>query len=482
MTILFKNFRSIIPVLSAIAMLACNVAKPLQDPQRITVPDSAYEYTDSLQIDKPSLHTFFKDPYLQKLIDSTLKNNQDALIALQRIDIAKSSLLMSKAAMLPTLNATVSAGFDRYGDYTMNGVGNYDTDLSPNISKDQKIPIPITPDYFAGFRSQWEADIWGKLKSKKKAALVRFTATQQASVFIRTSLSAQTASLYYSLLALDNELKIIERNIELQEAALEVVKIQKEGGRATELAVKQFQAQVYNTSAFRHKIKQQIAVIENELNFLQGGYPGRIERDSSLTEKYLPQQLRAGIPSSLLLYRPDIQEAELQLAASKADIQTARAAFYPSLNITSYIGINAFKPALLFNPASIAFGMLGGLTAPIFNQKQIKANHAIALAQNKEAYYVYQKTVLNAVKEVAVTLQKIEETKKMLVLKEKETEALYSAISSAKDLYISGYATYLEIILAQKSALDAELELNQIKKDQLLLSIDLYRQLGGGKQ
>lgn len=464
---------------TALLLASCQTAKQLQIPDSVIVPSDVYHHADTLNTASLSWQQFFKDPHLQTVIDSVLHNNQDMLIAVQRITIAKEQLRMAKAALLPSINAVASAGVERYGDYTMNGVGNYDTDFSENISEKQRIPTP-TPDYYLGLRSSWEIDLWGKLRGRKKAALARFAATQKGKQLIATALIAQTGTLYYELLALDNELQIIKRNTQLQEAALEIVKVQKEVGRATELAVKQFEAQLYYTKSFEYSTRQQIIALENQLRFLMGQYPSHISRGKELSAGLLPEHVHTGVPSDLLLRRPDIQEAELSLQAAKADVGVARTAFLPSLTINPSIGFNAFNPSLLFNAGSVAWSIFGGLTAPVFNQKQISAAYTISIAQNKEAYYVYQKTVLNAVREVVTTMQQLEQTKKILDMKEQQTQTLQDAVSSARDLYVSGYATYLEIITAQKSALEAEIEENQARKLLFTQSIELYRALGGG--
>jgi NodT family efflux transporter outer membrane factor (OMF) lipoprotein len=401
-------------------------------------------------------------------------------IALQRINIARAQLSMRKGAMLPSLNGVISAAADRYGDYTLNGVGNYDTNLSPNITDKQTIPVSPTMDYFIGFRSNWEIDMWGKLKDEKKAAVAQLLATEKGRQYAITSLVGEVAGRYYHLLALDNELSILNRNIALQKAALEVVKVQKEAGRATELAVHQFAAQVFNTRAIRYATLQQITIEENMLNILAGRYPQPIQRDSSIMQQTLPPVLQTGLPAALLTRRPDIQQAELELIAAKANISAARKAFLPSLNLTPYVGLNAFKTAMLFNGSSIAYGALAGLTTPIFNQRKLNAGYAVASAQNIEALYNYQKVLLNSFSEVVTNLNNIENTRNSFELKTQEVKELSEAVATAKDLYLTGYASYLEVITAQKGVLTAELELTEGRQQLFQSLINLYRSLGGG--
>lgn len=474
------NYSILIIAVTAVMITGCRVAKPVAMPAVKEMPDSFTVNAGTTSVANISWRQFFNDKFLVALLDTTLQNNPDLLITLQRIEIARAQLAMRKGALLPSVNGVISGGVDHFGDYTINGVGNFDTNLSPNINKKQKTPVTLTPDLFAGFRSNWEIDIWGKLKNQRRAAAARLLATEKGRQMVITSLVAEVAGLYYELLALDAEMKIIKKNIALQQTALEVVKIQKEGGRATELAVQQFNAQLLNTRAIEFTTQRQIIATENQLNVLAGRYPSHVVRDTSLMQQQLPEALQAGIPATMLTRRPDIQQAELELVAAKADVGAARAAFFPSLNLSAYIGFNAFKPELLFNAGSIAYGALAGLTAPVFNQRQIRAGYAIANAQNKEAIYNYQKILFSSFGEVITNLETINLYKSSFTLKEQEVKELTNAVATARELYLTGYANYLEVITAQKGVLDAELQMTSNKKDLFQSVIRLYRSLGGG--
>jgi NodT family efflux transporter outer membrane factor (OMF) lipoprotein len=361
----------------------------------------------------------------------------------------------------------------------MNGVGNFDTNLSPNIDEKQHIPIP-TSDYFLGFRSSWELDIWGKLKDRKRAAYSRFLASQKGRQWLATQIVSQVAAMYYELLALDNQLKIVQRNISLQQSGLEIVEAQMAGGRATALAVRQFKAQVLQTRGAAINIRRSIAATENALNSLLGRFPIEVPRDSSLMSKVVPDRLQTGIPAEVLLRRPDIQEAELELLASKADISAARKALLPSLSLNPYVGLNAFKAPLVFSPASIVGGIAGSLVGPIINRSALKNGVKIANASQASAFYNYQKNIVQGYNEVMTQLQSIDNLKKSYSLKTMQVETLKEAVATANDLYLAGYASYLEVIVAQGSVLNAELEQTDIKKETFDSVINLYRALGGG--
>lgn len=486
-----KSFRSgyiitvgIFFVVSLASLPACRISKPQELPVVETLP-AKFEGADSLAATDSAQLVFtqlFNDPFLIALIDSAMKHNTDLQIALQRIISVEARLQSRKAALLPTVSVGVSGGAERYGEYTMNGVGNFDTNLSPNISKDQQIPLSPTTDLFVGVRSDWEIDIWGKLKSLQKAALAEVMATREARQVIITNLVAVLTSKYFQLLSLDAEVKIVNNNIRLQAEALEIVQAQKEGGRATELAVQQFAAQLMNTRAIAFSLFQERMQIQNEISTISGRYPGQLSRDTMMPG--LPDDVRMmiGLPASLLANRPDIRQQEWKLKAAKENVNAARKAFLPSLVISPYIGLNAFTPGLLFRQGSGVYGLLGGITAPVFQRKSLKAQYAISNSANQEAVYQYQQTLLDAYGEVVTNMQAVNNHRRYYQLKYQEVTKLKEAVVTARDLYLAGYASYLEIVTAQKNVLEAELELVRKKQEILTAMVNLYRALGGGWQ
>ena len=480
---LFIKKYSIAVACAIVLFTSCHVPQKLTQPDSNTTMPATYRDTnaDSNSIAAKPWKTFFADTMLQKLIDTALVNNPDLLSAAQQVNIAGTYVSMSKALTMPSLDAVINLQADRYAFYTMNGVGNADLNKSPNITPDMRVP-DVVPDYLVGLRSQWEIDVWGKLRNMKKSAASRYLATVQGKLFLQTNLVAEVAYLYYELLGLDYEIEIVRKNIMLQEQALEIVKAQKLGGRATELAVLQFEAQTKRTGGIEFAVKQQIATAENRLNMLLGRYPQRIDRGSSLMTLLTPGNISAGIPSSLLLNRPDVRAAMHELTASYADVAAARAMYYPSFVISPYIGLQGFRLPSFFSATSIATGIAGNITGPIFNRKKIRGQYRINEAQAKQAWLNYNKSLQNAVMEVQNNLQGMVNLNSQFVLKEGEVASLSTAIGTANDLYTNGYATYLEVITAQKSLLDAEIELTLLKKVQLQIMVGLYRSAGGGYQ
>jgi NodT family efflux transporter outer membrane factor (OMF) lipoprotein len=358
----------------------------------------------------------------------------------------------------------------------MDGAGNATTEITPG----QTVPVNL-PDMYIGLQSSWEIDIWGKLQNQRKSAVSSYLASVEGTNFVISTLVADAAIYYNELVALDNELDVIRQTIRKQQDALAVVKIQKEAGRSNELAVLEFKAQLLNTQALETYVLQQITELENKLNFLLGRYPQPIQRTKDTLFKALPQQISAGFPSQLLANRPDIREAEFQIEASKFDLKAAKAAFYPNFNITASFGFQAFNPEFLFNsPASIAYSVMGALVAPIINMNALKAQFTTAQANQLTAMYNYQKTILNAYVEVVNQLSNIKNLQQINALKKQQSEVLNHSVATANELYKYARASYLEVLIAQQSALQSNLELIHVTKQQRLSAINIYKALGGG--
>jgi outer membrane protein TolC len=301
--------------------------------------------------------------------------------------------------------------------------------------------------------------------------------------FVLTNLVAEVANSYYELLALDNQLEIVQQNIGLQKNALDIVKVQKEAARATELAVQKFEAEVLKSQSMEFDIRQQIKETENRINFLLARYPQPIPRDKKEFLDLVPAAVQAGLPSQLLANRPDIRQAELELAAAKLDVKAARAEFYPSLGISASLGFQAFKPTyLLMFPESLLYSLAGDLAGPLINRNAIKAEFANANARQLQALYNYERSILNAYLEVSTQLSKIDNLGKSYDLKSKEVNALTRSIDLAGDLFKSARADYFEVLMTQRDALESKLELIETKKEQLNAVINIYRDLGGGWQ
>lgn len=419
---------------------------------------------------------FFTDPNLVALIETALKNNQELLITLQEIEIAKSGVLAKKGKLSPTVSAGIGAGLKKAGRYTSEGAGDATTEIEPG----KEMPDPLG-NFEGGLMANWEIDIWKKLRTEKEAAVAHYLSTVEGKNFVLSSLIEEVADNYYELLALDNQLDIIQQYIKLQERALEISKIQKEAAAATELAVKKFEAELAKSRASEYTIRQQITEKENQINALLGRYPQPIVRTKESFMSTIPQTVYTGIPSQLLSNRPDIKQAELELKAAKLDVEAARKEFYPSLEISATLGLEAFKPSYLVKlPESIAYNLAGELAGPLINKSAIKANFQTADAKQIQSLYEYDKTILNAYLDVANLMSKIKNIDQYYQLKSQETKALDQSIDIANQLFRNSRADYLEVLLNQRDALDAKMELIEAKQKQLSTVVDIYKSLGGG--
>lgn len=424
--------------------------------------------------------TVFQDPTLAALVETALIRNFDYRMALQQMENVRAGVVFTTGIRMPDLHLNTGLGLRRYGEYTMDGVGNFDTRKSPNISSKQMIPNPI-PDYSLFLSSAWEIDIYGKLKNQKKAAARRYLASEMGKNFVLTQTIAAISQTYYSLLGLDNEVQIYKENIRLQENAVEIVKIQKLTGQVNQLAVEIMDAQLLDFREKLIELENRSLLVENQLNFLIGSYYKTLPRNSAELERPVSNQIKVGIPSSLLRNRPDIIQAEHELQAAGADVQAAYAAFFPSLNLGLNLGLQAFNAAFLAElPASFAFSGLAGLTAPLLNRRLLKAQLLQANAHQKMAYIQYEKSVYQAFAEVFNAIVSLQNIERRLEIKTREVEILRSSINTAGELFRSGRANYLEVNNAQKNALSSQLELTELKIMRHLAQIELYRALGGG--
>ncbi len=477
------NWRALLGGLTLL-LGSCTVGQPVPEPAAPKLP-ARFAGANSASADTASAGAlpwpnFFADPVLVRLLDTAVQYNPDLAQAAQRVALAQTDVLERRGALLPTVEVGARAGVDRYGTYTQNGVGNYDTNLSPNTRGDRRIPSSV-PDYFLGLRSSWEIDLWGRLRNRRKAAQVRLLGSEFGRQLVQTTLVAEVARTYYEVLALDQELEILRRNARLQERTIEISRIQKQGGRATELAVQQFTAQWRRTQSLEAAAQQQLITAENRLNRLLGRYPQPISRGQGLLAQPVPAAIQVGVPTALLFHRPDIRQAEAELTAARADVEAARAAFLPSLTLTSYAGVNAFRTSLLLRtPESLALGALAGLTAPLFNRAYLKAEYGRATARQLEAYYGYQQATQRSVEEVATTLQGVGNLGRAFELRSQEVAVLNAAVATSNELFLAGYATYLEVVTAQRNVLEAELDQIAARRAQFTHVVDLYRALGGG--
>lgn len=419
---------------------------------------------------------FFKDPNLVALIDTALRNNQEYNIVTQEIEIARNEARARKGEYLPFVNIGVGAGVDKVGEYTRNGAVEANNDIAPG----KAFPEPL-PDLLVAASVSWEADIWRKLRSAKKAAVYRYLSTIDGRNFMVTRLIAEISNSYYELMALDNQLQFLRQNIEIQQNALNIVRMEKQAAKVTELAVRRFEAEVLKNQSRQYDIMQRITETENKINFLVGRFPQPVQRSSQSFVSLVPPVITSGVPSQLLQNRPDIRQAEQQLAANKMDVRSARANFYPNVRITAGVGYNAFNPAhLVKSPQSLIYSAAGELIAPLVNRNAIKAYYYSANARQIQGVFHYEQTVLNAYVEVVNQLSNIRNLQQSYDLRQQQVQALTESIDISNRLFRSARADYMEVLLTQRDALESRFELVETRMQQMHAVVNVYQALGGG--
>jgi multidrug efflux system outer membrane protein len=464
----------IIILFSLVCLYACKIPALISKQENKTVPAYYNAAQDSTNIATVKWHQYFTDPFLNAIIDSALKNNQELNIALREIEIDKNEIQARKGEYLPFVNIAGVAGIDKTGKYTWDGLA--EEDLKANPEKGPK----YVGDFRAGVYARWELDVWKKLRNAKKSATLKYFASIEGRNFIVTNLIAEISSAYYELLALDNMMSFVQQNIELQKNALHMIKLEKESAKVSQLAVNRFDAQLLHTQNLKYNIQQQIIETENKINFLAGRFTQHVVRTTTPLNDIPVEIVQGGIPTQLLLNRPDIRQAELALAASKLDVQVARANFYPSFSLSAASGFTAFNPSYIFKPEALLYNLAGDAVGPLINKNGIIATYKNANEKQIISAYQYERTILSAFIEVANQLSFINNYKSSYETKSKEVEILNQSVDISNKLFISSKADYIEVLLTQREALDARIELIETKLKQLQAKVNIYRALGGG--
>ncbi|MBE9462639.1 TolC family protein [Dyadobacter subterraneus] len=460
----------------SLAYTACKAPTLVTKTENKAVPVSYTGSQDSTNVGKLSWKTYFTDSALVALIDQGLQGNQELNITLQEIQIANNEIMARKGEYMPFVNLGGAAGVEKASRYTLPGATEEVTEIKPG----KKTPDPLS-DFRFGATASWEIDIWHKLRNAKKAAAYRYLSSVDGKNFTVTNVVSEIASNYYELLALDAQLEILQRNIDIQNNALKIVKMEKEATRVTELAVKRFQAQVLNTQNLQYDIRQKIVEAENRINFLLGRYPQPVVRTHQNFETLMPTIIQTGIPTQLLENRPDVKQAENDLAAAKLDVQVAKANFYPRLGLSAVLGFQSFNPVYLAKmPKSIITSFAADMAGPLVNKNLIKATYYSANAKQIQAVYNYERTVLNAYIEVANQISRIGNLERSYELKKSEVDALTESINISNRLFASARADYMEVLLTQRDALESRFDLIETRMNQMNATVSIYRALGGG--
>lgn len=445
----------------AVLLASCNTSRHFNRDSVDTKGIFGIEPTDSVTMADTPWQELFTDTLLQNYIQEGLTNNPDLQIAIQKMNEAEAYFSQSKASLFPSVSAKASDNYTRQPK-SIYPTGPYDVNY-----------------YQLGAEASWEVDIWGKLRSSKRAAYADLLASDAGRKAVQTRLIANIANAYYNLVSLDAKLAITRQTVKNNKDLVETMKALKESGVVTGAAIVQSEAVRYAAEVTIPDLKQQIRETENAMCMLLGRTPGTIQRDSLLALPNKPM-MRTGVPSQLLDNRPDVMQAEYNVMSAYEMTNNARAYFYPSLTLTASTGFAATALDKLLDPASFAANVVGGLTEPLFNKRANVTRLKVAKAQRAEALLNLRNTLLNAGQEVNNALFSYQTSGQKIVLRQRQLEALQKSVSYTEQLLNYGSATYTEVLNAQQSLLSAQLSDVNDHLQQLYAVISLYRALGGG--
>ncbi len=452
-------------------MASCRIGKPLATPTpELPAQFSNQSVADTTSIADLQWQTFFTDTTLQGLITKGIANNFDLLLAVKNIDISRRQLSQAKALNLPEVNLGISGQYNRPSNNSLNG-----------ISVKNFLGKSHVENYSTLVSASWEVDVWGKIRAQKEVALAAYLQTYAGRNAVQTSLVADIAHGYFNLLMLDQQLDIAKRNLLLTDSFVLATRLLKDAGLANALAVQQAEAQQQSTALLVPQLEQNITLQENALQLLSGQLPGTIRRITSTNYTILPSQLSTGLPAAMVSRRPDVHQAELALRIANAQVGIAQANMYPALNFTAGGGLESFKRSNWWNVPDALFGLAAGAIAqPIFRRRSLRTQYEVAKLQREQAVIRFRQSVLLAVTEVSNALVQIDKLKQQEGLAAAQVTTLRSAINNAQQLFKSDMASYLEVITAQANALQAQLNLSAIQREQWDAVVELYRSLGGG--
>jgi NodT family efflux transporter outer membrane factor (OMF) lipoprotein len=463
----YKFFsKAILVLLIALTFQSCFVAKDYVRPKLVETENlfrTDNLPTDSISIADISWKTLFTDQFLQLYIEEGLQNNMDIRIAIQQILAAEAYAKQGKARFLPSVNLGFNASHQelsensQFGSLFNEAIDQYD--ITANLS--------------------WEADIWGKIRSNKRATQAAYLQSVSGHQAVKTQLISSIVNTYYNLLALDAQLEVTKQTIATRESSVKTIKALKDAGQVTLVAVDQKIAQYNNAKALQIDIEIAIFKTESTLSILLGKALQHFER-SRLDIQKIDQDITLGVPAKLLSNRPDVMVAEYGLIQSFELTNVARSNFYPSLTLTASGGFQSLDLDNLLDINSLFTNILGGLTQPLFNQRRLKTQKEVTRARQEQSLLLFKKTLLVAGGEISNALFSYESETKKFEFRKNEVEALLAAEANSEELLKNGYANYLDLLTARRSALSAELNIIDSKLQQLVSIVNLYEALGGG--
>ncbi len=424
--------------------------------------------TDTNSVADISWRNYFSDAALRRLIDSGISRNYDLQYAMKNIFIAQSQVKQANWLWVPQVNARLSGYLYRNSDNGPSGINN--GAIANNSA-----------DWLASVNMSWEIDIWGKISRQQEGAMANYLQSYEAAKAVQTRLVADIAQGYFSLLMLDQQLSETRKTLVLNTDFVKLTRLLFNAGEVSYLAVQQAEAQRLNTATLIPQIEQNISIQENGLQLLTGSLPGNVQRDVPLTDIHFNDTLATGLPISILNRRPDVRANEMALVNANAQVGISQANMYPALTITAGSGFESLKSSNWFNIPGSLFGLAGAsLIQPVLQGRQLKTQFEIAKQKREQAVIQFRQSVLTAGSEVSNALVQVNKLVEQEQLAKQRTDTLSAAVNNAQLLFRNDMADYLEVIVAQQTALDAQLSLAFIQRDVLNARVELYRSLGGG--
>lgn len=449
---------------ASLVMTSCGLYNKYERPEvntkglvRDTVSDAdTLAVSDTTSFGNLPWRKVFTDSHLQSLIETALSNNTNLLNAALNVKMVEDQLMVAKLAFVP--------------GFTFSPQGTLASWDGGKTSKTYSLPITAS----------WSIDLFGNLLNQKRSAQMALLATRDYQQVVQTKVISNIANMYYTLLMLDKQLEVVNDMTKLTEETWKIMKIQKELGRVMETSVQSAEANYYSVQAQATDLKRQIRETENSLSLLLGQQAQSIQR-GTFEGQSLPAEFSTGVSLQLLNNRPDVHYAEMSLAQCFYDVNTARSRFYPSITISGTGSFTNSGGGGIVNPGKWLLSAVSSLTQPIFAHGQIVAGLKVAKAQQEQAFNTWQNAVLSAGSEVSNALVLYNSSDEKSKLEEKQVASLKKNVEYNKMLFNDGSATYLEVITAQQSLLNAEL--SKVADDfyKMQAVVNLYYALGGGR-
>ena len=456
-------------------VLLLNACVPSLESAQPLLPTSPIEESRTAASLSPTWREFYPDTLLQGYVAQALSHNLELAYGQQQVLQSHYLVQGRSGAYLPFLRYTAGAEREKVGEYTRNG------SVERQLTLDgAEFPEPLN-NFGGALVVGWELDIWNALHNEKKAAQKDYLASEQGLHVLQTQVVARVAQTYYELLVLDQRRLLIEQTIEVQQKALRVVLLQKQAGEATELAVKRFEAELSKNKSELYVLQQEITEREREMNYLTGQWDGEVPRNVASLERLIRKEMDWNNWTHYFWTRPDVQRAELELEAARLDVKSARAEFLPQLGVRAKLGLDAFKPSYLTElPQSLAYNLAGDLAGPLVNRKAIKAHYQRANSRQIQALVEYERTLLEAYVEVLNSASRRTNLTEAWTLKQEQVRVMLASNSIASTLFQNARADYLEVLLVQREALEAQQSMLELELNLGLNQIIAYKQLGGG--